>query len=176
MTDPTITTTMEDYLEAIYCIGRNKRAVRVKNIADRIGVSMPTVTAMLQSLGRRGLVAYHRHEYPELTPEGEKIGKEIHRRHQAIMGFLADVLGIDPEESDREACRLEHGISAGTLDRLIQFIHCLETCPGMEPGWIEAFKHCRSKTGSPGPCRTRPETRATVWGRPGETGVHTDRK
>jgi DtxR family Mn-dependent transcriptional regulator len=42
-----LTPAMEDYLEAIFNLGKEKRVVRVKDIAKRLGVKMPTVTNML---------------------------------------------------------------------------------------------------------------------------------
>ena len=141
-----LTPAMEDYLEAIYCIGQGKRVVRVKNIASRIGVTMPTVTSMLKSLNQKGFVDYEKHEYLELTPEGEKVGREINRRHQVLLSFLIDILGIDPEAADGEACRIEHGISAETMNRLVRFIGFIDRCPRTGPGWVKAFGECREGT------------------------------
>ncbi len=134
-----LTPAMEDYLEAIYCIGQGKRVVRVKNIASRIGVKMPTVTSMLKSLNQKGFVDYEKHEYLELTPEGEKVGREINQRHQVLLSFLIDILGIDPEVADGEACRIEHGIGAETMERLVRFIDFIENCPRTGRDWVEAF-------------------------------------
>jgi len=47
-----LTPTMEDYLEAMYNLSKEKKAVRVKDIAKKLGVKMPTVTSMLKSLKR----------------------------------------------------------------------------------------------------------------------------
>ena len=77
-----LTPTMEDYLEAIYNLGNEKRVVRVKDIAKRLEVKMPTVTNMLKSLSKEGLIDYEKYEYLELTDKGVDVGKEIHRRHQ----------------------------------------------------------------------------------------------
>ncbi len=142
-----LTPAMEDYLEAIYCIGQGKRVVRVKNIASRIGVKMPTVTSMLKSLNQKGFVDYEKHEYLELTPEGEKVGREINQRHQVLLSFLIDILGIDPEVADGEACRIEHGIGAETMERLVRFIDFIENCPRTGPDWIRAFAEYRGIPG-----------------------------
>jgi DtxR family Mn-dependent transcriptional regulator len=133
---------MEDYLEAIYCIGQGKRVVRVKNIASRVGVKMPTVTSMLKSLNQKGFVDYEKHEYLELTPKGEKVGREINRRHQIILSFLIEILGIDPEVADREACLIEHGIGGETMDRLVRFIDFIDQCPRTGRDWVKAFGEC----------------------------------
>lgn len=145
MSERELTPAMEDYLEAIYCIGQGKRVVRVKNIASRIGVKMPTVSSMLKSLSQKGLVEYEKHEYLELTPKGEEIGKEINRRHQALSAFLVNVLGIDPEIANGEACRIEHGISAETMDRLTQFIEFLEISSPAGPNPLQAFGNFRAQ-------------------------------
>jgi DtxR family Mn-dependent transcriptional regulator len=83
-----LTPAMEDYLEAIYNLGREKRAIRVKDIAKRLDVKMPTVTSMLNTLGDRGFVDYQKYEYIELTKKGHRVGKEINRRHKVLLGFF----------------------------------------------------------------------------------------
>lgn len=143
MTTQLLTPTMEDYLEAIYSISKEKRVVRVKNIAKRIGVKMPTVTNMLKSLSQKGFVDYEKHEFLELTNKGRKVGKEIDRRHQIIRNFLTDILKIDSVIADEEACKMEHGMSTKTLDRLTQFIDFIQVCPRTGPNWLESFDEYR---------------------------------
>ncbi len=138
-----LTPTMEDYLEAIYSISKERRVVRVKNIAKKIGVKMPTVTNMLKSLSQKGFIDYEKHEFLELTSEGRKVGKEIDRRHKIIRNFLTDILKIDSVVADAEACKMEHGMSTETLDRLTQFIDFIQTCPRTGPNWLESFDEYR---------------------------------
>ena len=140
-----LTPTMEDYLEAIYSISIEKRVIRVKYIAKQVGVKMPTVTNMLKSLSKKGFIDYEKHEYLELTPKGRKVGKEIDRRHRILRNFLNRILKIDPVVADQEACKMEHGMSTKTLDRLTQFIDFIQTCPRTGPNWLEAFDEYRLK-------------------------------
>ncbi len=130
--EPDLTPTMEDYLEAIYSISQGKRVVRVKNIAKEVGVKMPTVTNMLKSLNQKGFIDYEKREFLELTPKGRKVGKEIKRRHQIIRNFLTDILKVDSDVADQEACKIEHGMSAKTLDRLTQFIDFTQASQQMD--------------------------------------------
>ena len=149
MPEPALTPTMEDYLEAIYSISQGKRVVRVKNIAKEVGVKMPTVTNMLKSLSQKGFIDYEKREFLELTPKGRKVGKEIKRRHQIIRNFLTDILKIDSAVADEEACKIEHGMSAGTLDRLTQFIDLARASTGTDPNWHESFDECRPEDVTP---------------------------
>lgn len=144
MADHDLTPAMEDYLEAIYCIGLGQRIVRVKNIASRIGVKMPTVISMLKSLNQKGFVEYEKHEYLELTPKGEEVGKEINRRHQALLTFLINILGIDPVLANEEACRIEHGVSAETMVRLQHFIDFIDRSAQASPGFLQSFNEYQS--------------------------------
>ena len=158
-TDPAserpLTTVMEDYLEAIFNLSKEKRVVRVKDIAKKLGVKMPTVTNMLKTLSARGVVNYEKYEYLELTKKGMAGGAEIVRRHRVLRSFLTNILTIDQDTANREACNLEHGISPATLDRFVDFMEFVQQCPRTGPSWLEDFyQYCQ--TGSmPSDCLDR---------------------
>lgn len=137
------TPAMEDYLEAIYNLTQKKRAVRVKDIAKTVGVKMPTVTNMLKSLQERGFVQYERYEYLELTKDGEEVGKEIDRKHHVLRRFLTDILGVDYDMADEEACMMEHAIGQSTLERLVSFVAFLHSCPRTGDNWLARFEDFR---------------------------------
>jgi DtxR family transcriptional regulator, Mn-dependent transcriptional regulator len=139
-----LTPTMENYLEAIYNLDHEKRVVRVKDIAKRLGVKMPTVTNMLKTLNDRGLINYERYEFLELTDKGEGVGKEIDKRHRILRDFLTDILGIDFEKADEEACCMEHAIGPGTMDRLVAFMAFIQACPRTGENWLERFEEFRT--------------------------------
>ena len=135
-----LTPTMEDYLETIFALSEEKRAVRVKDIAKKLGVKMPTVTNMVKTLSDRGFIDYEKYEYLELTDRGATVGKEMQRRHEVLKSFLTDILKIEPERADEEACKMEHGISLSTLDRLIGFMEFIQACPRAGLEWLNNFE------------------------------------
>jgi DtxR family Mn-dependent transcriptional regulator len=153
-----LTSVMEDYLEAMFDLDKEKRAVRVKDIAERMGVKMPSVTSMLKSLAERGLVDYEKYEYVELTRAGKKVGKEIRRRHEILLRFLTEILKVDFSEADEDACRMEHALSAATLDSLTDFIEFIQTCPRAGESWLSFFEEYRRLGRSPDRCRARVDT------------------
>ena len=138
------TPAMEDYLEAIFNLDIEKRVVRVRDIAKRLGVRMPTVTSMIKTLSKRELVDYEKYEYLELTDNGRAIGREIHRRHCVLRSFLTDILNIDAAIADKEACMMEHAISSSTLDKFVDFMAFVQSCPRAGANWLDRFKeYCR---------------------------------
>ena len=85
-----LTSTMEDYLEAIVNLEKEKRAVRVKDIAKRLQVRMPTVTSMLKTLDRAGLVNYQKN--PTVNTSRTSPFTLMCRARIQSTNFLTDVL------------------------------------------------------------------------------------
>lgn len=160
--DPTtlrpLSAVMEDYLEAIFNLNNEKRVVRVKDIAKRMDVKMPTVTSMLKTLSDRGLVHYEKYEYVELTEGGTDVGKEMQRRHEILSRFLTDVLRINLETANEDACKMEHALSAATLESLIDFMEFIQTCPRAGKDWLKYFEEYRRLGRRPEKCRARGES------------------
>ena len=150
-----ITSVMEDYLEAIFDLDKDKKVVRVKDIAKRLGVKMPTVSSMLKTLKGRGLVNYEKYEYVELTGTGLDIGREMRRRHQLLRKFLTDILKIDFEVADKEACKMEHVLSSTTLDSFMDFMEFIQTCPRAGESWLAYFEEYRLHGKRPEKCMER---------------------
>lgn len=147
-----LTSVMEDYLEAIFDLDNEKRVVRVKDIAKRMAVKMPTVSSMLKTLRNRGLVHYEKYEFVELTEDGADVGKEMRRRHQTLYRFLTGILKIDAAVADEEACKMEHTLSESTLESLTAFMAFIQNCPRAGESWLEHFQEYRTHGGKPKTC------------------------
>ena len=138
-----ITPTMEDYLEAIYNLSKEKRAIRVRDISKKLDVKMPTVTNMLKTLSEKGLIDYEKYEYLELTVKGSDVGQEIDRRHQIFRRFLTDILKIDYNQADEDACKMEHAVSPATLEAFVDFMEFIDSCPRGGASWLDYFDEYR---------------------------------
>ena len=148
-----LTPVMEDYLEAIFDLDQEKKVVRVKDIARRLDVKMPTVTSMLKTLSKRGLVHYEKYEYVELTREGAAVGREMRRRHGILYRFLTDILKIDFQVADEEACKMEHTLGEPTLASLTDFMAFVQECPRAGESWLKRFEEYRVHGFDPEKCR-----------------------
>jgi len=134
---------LEDYLEVILDLEKTNKVARAKDIAERLDIKRGSVTGALKSLEEKGLVNYAPYSYITLTSKGEKIAREITRRHAGLKDFLYKVLQVDAETADATACRMEHVIDATTMTRLMSFLDYINTCPRTGPEWLENFiAHC----------------------------------
>ena len=134
-----LSSTMEDYLEAIFNLEKSKKAVRVKDIAKEMKVKLPTVTSMMGTLAQRGLINHEKYEYVELTTKGKHIAKDVYRKHVILRDFLIDILNIDKETAEEDACRMEHAVSPVTLERVVKFMEFAENCPMGGSEWLQRF-------------------------------------
>jgi DtxR family Mn-dependent transcriptional regulator len=120
----------EDYLEAIHGLVEQNRVARVRDIADILGVTMPSVTGALRKLSKKGLVNYDPHEVITLTADGEVLARKLVHTHRSIASFLTDILNIRQDIAETNACRMEHAIDDVVLTRLIRYIEFVGRCPG----------------------------------------------
>ncbi len=135
------TASMEDYLEMICWLGEEEEVVRASQISRALGVKMPSVTSALKKLSEDGLVEHEKYGYVKLTPEGNKIARDVIRRHETLRHFFTEILNVDPEIADEDACKMEHSISRTTLERLAKFVEFVNTCPRGEPAWLKSFNY-----------------------------------
>ncbi|MBD3379624.1 MAG: metal-dependent transcriptional regulator [Candidatus Omnitrophica bacterium] len=117
-----LTSSMEDYLEAISVLGEEKGIVRVRDIGKVMKVKAPSVTGALKILSSKGLILHERYGYVDLTEEGKEMAGRIRKRHDTLIEFLTQVLGVDEKTAETDACRIEHAISPMTFMNLVKFV------------------------------------------------------
>ena len=133
-----VSASLEDYLEAIYHTVEAKGAARAKDIVIRLGVHNSSVTQALKSLADKELVNYAPYDTVTLTAAGKRIAADVVHRHSTLRDFLSKVLGMDPQDADEGACRLEHAVSGEVVDRLVKFVKYFETCPANDIRWDDS--------------------------------------
>ncbi len=116
-----LSASLEDYLEAILLLERASRVARVSEIAGLLGVSRPSVSGALKSLGSRQLVTHAPYGHVTLTAEGARIAAEVERRHLAIRDFLTGVLGIPGDRAEVTACKMEHVLEPEILAYFVDY-------------------------------------------------------
>jgi len=113
--------TAEDYLEVMYVLEKTYGRIRIKDIADRLGVKPSSVIEYLKRLDSEGLVSYKPGSRAKLTDKGKRLAEKIYKRHVIIKEFLV-LLGVPEDIADKDACYIEHGIHPITLEKVIEFI------------------------------------------------------
>lgn len=103
---------IEDYAKAIYALARRGGgAVSTNAVAERLGVTPASVSAMLKKLAERGLVEHAPYHGVTLTEKGERVALEVLRHHRLLELYLAEHLGVPWDRVHEEAEALEHVLS-----------------------------------------------------------------
>ncbi|GHU09802.1 DtxR family transcriptional regulator [Spirochaetia bacterium] len=112
-----MTQSLEDYLEMVSFL-TDDGEVRVTDIAARLGVSKPSVLNALKVLEDQGLLEHERYSHVSLTRKGQLRAAEIRERHYLLTKFLQEVVGVDAEIAEKDACKMEHVLSEETIHKM----------------------------------------------------------
>jgi len=119
----------EDYLRILYQLWEEKKIIRSKDIAQRLKVSKPSVSAMLKkfvSLNYIKMAPYHEIKF---TKKGRIKAKEITQRFRLLEVFLKDILKLKIENIREEAHKLEHAFSPKLIKKLKKYLNYPKKCP-----------------------------------------------
>ncbi|HEX7561412.1 MAG TPA: metal-dependent transcriptional regulator [Candidatus Humimicrobiaceae bacterium] len=137
--------TLEDYMEAIYLIIRQKKVARVKEIAEFLNVKTPSVVDAIAKLQDMDLIEHEKYGYLSLTDKGISRAELIYQKHTEIYKFLNQFLGMDDVSSERDACGIEHHMCSQTLERITKLMEFIESSPEGYPEWLKRFNSFISK-------------------------------
>jgi len=113
---------MQNYLEEILNLSNRLGTVRVTDIAERLNLTKASVSQALSQLREQGLIIQDRYGPVELTERGRYYGQVVKHRHEVLRSFLIEVLGLDHETAEKDACQMEHAVSSETIERLVGFL------------------------------------------------------
>lgn len=117
-----LTGPVEDYLKAIYEIGRGSVSVATNDIAQRLNLAAASVSGMVRRLADQGLLSYERYRGVMLTDSGRRAALRTIRRHRVIESYLSHALQYPWDRVHDEAERLEHAASDELVDRMAEAI------------------------------------------------------
>lgn len=139
-TSDSISASLEDYLEAIYEIIREKNGVKAVEVSRRLGVGRSSVTEALKNLAEKGLVNYGRYDAISLTSKGEEAALKVILKHNVLYDFFTHVLDLAQEEAHENACRVEHVISENALKKFKLYIEFNKQLSCRNHNHLEEFK------------------------------------
>ena len=113
-----ISSSLEDYIEAVYNIYLAEKKVKAVDVSRRLNVSRASVTEALQRLEQLGLINYGHYGVISITEEGVKKAKEVIKKHNTLSLFFEKVLGVEHELAEDTACKIEHVIGDEILSKL----------------------------------------------------------
>ena len=129
-----MTLSEEDYIKAIYHLGKGKKAaVSTNAIADKMVTKPSSVTDMVRKLSEKGLINYKKYKGVSLTEIGLKTALNLVRKHRLWEVFLVEKLDFTWDEVHEVAEQLEHIKSAKLIDKLDEHLGFPQVDPHGDP-------------------------------------------
>lgn len=117
-----LSSSLQDYLEAILELAQTNSAVRVTDLARKLDIAKASVSQSVGKLVGLGLVEQESYGPIKLTATGKEQALKVQKRHRMLRKFLIEILGVDPTTAEEDACLMEHAISPQTMDKLVEFL------------------------------------------------------
>ena len=112
-----LTSSMEDYLEAVLVLQQQKGYVRCVDVAELLDVKKPSVSRAVKELSKFGHIIKNTDGTLSLTDSGLQIATQIYEKHQFFTRQLIEA-GVPQDIAAQDACKLEHVISETSFQKL----------------------------------------------------------
>jgi DtxR family transcriptional regulator, Mn-dependent transcriptional regulator len=133
---------IEMYLKAIWYIRERGKEVKVSSIAKLLNIKQPSVVQMLHKLNDASLLDYKRGNIVvEMTPKGERIGRQMIRNTRLLEVLMRDALKMEVDEE--MVCGIEHHMKNIFTDALCTLLRHPRRCPHAHN--IPLGKCCKKK-------------------------------
>lgn len=107
----------EDYLEAVLVLQKKIGMVRSVDLARHMGYSKPSISHAVSVLKKGDYLTMDNEGFLHLTNLGKVIAEKIYEKHLFLTGMLVGA-GVSKEVAERDACKMEHGISDESFQKL----------------------------------------------------------
>ena len=116
----------EDYLEAMLMLREEKGYIRSIDVAERLGVTKPSVSYATKRLRENGYIHMDADGLITLTDRGLEIAGRMLTRHRFLTAFLLR-LGVSEAVAREDACRIEHALSEETFAAMRRYVEQSES-------------------------------------------------
>ena len=133
MCNISLTSSMEDYLEAVLVLQQKHGYIRCVDVAGYLGVTKPSVSRAVKELSKKKCLLKKDDGTLSLTEQGRQIAQQIYEKHQFFTKQLIEA-GVPRDIAVQDACRLEHVISEQSFQKLkeVAFSGSREVIPSDE--------------------------------------------
>jgi DtxR family Mn-dependent transcriptional regulator len=126
---------------------------RVSDVARLLNITRGSVSISLKPMKEAGLIVQDENRHLQLSPSGQQLVDAIKAKRLLVQRLLADVLGVNPEQAEIDACKMEHLISSETAGQLVAFLRYVDSDQPQKKAFLAAWNAFETNCGhEPGEC------------------------
>lgn len=134
---------MAHYLTTIHELRSSQGYARVSDVARELDVTKGSASVQLKHLKEKGLVAEDANRHLHLTEQGDEVARQVMYTRHVLVRFLGDLLGVDSQAAESDACKIEHLLSAQTCNHLLALVRLLESGDRVAKQFLEKYRSFR---------------------------------
>ncbi len=115
----------QDYLERILMLSKENEFVRSIDVANSMQVTKQSVSRAMKNLREDGYIDVDDNGHITLLKKGLEVANHMYERHTTITRFFMTI-GVPEDIALKDACKMEHDISAETFDAIKELLKQLE--------------------------------------------------
>ena len=128
------------HLMTIYNLREKNGYARVSDVARSLEITRGSASITLKALKERGLVKEDENKFLKLSEEGDRISHSIRSIRAIFKKFLAELLLVDPEQAEIDACKIEHLVSKESGQKLLQFMKFVSSEEKVAGEFLAAYR------------------------------------
>ena len=115
------------YLTTLLDLHERRGYARVSDVAKELEVTKGSVSVQMKHLKEKGWVTEDENRFLQLTPLGQSVAREVIQNRRLLIEFLCEVLGLEAEQAETDACKIEHLLSPETSEQLMALVQLLQS-------------------------------------------------
>ena len=131
---------------------------RVTDVARGLDITRGSASITLKALKVKGYVQEDENKFLRLSEKGQWLSHSIETKRMILIKFMKDVLRVEAEQAEIDACKIEHLISTKTGERLLRFLKYLSSDDIRAKSFLNAYwsyeNVCQGLTDECGVCDT----------------------
>jgi len=135
-----ITHSAAHHLMAVHELRQRHGYARVSDIAQHLKITKGSVSSAMKHLKERGYLREAPNRFLELTDSGMRVVWETESTRLVVQKFLNDALGMDEDDAEIDACKVEHLLSSEARGRLVGFLRFLFSEDPVSEQFLDSFR------------------------------------
>ena len=128
------------HLMAVHELRSRHGYARVSDVAKFLKITKGSVSSAMKHLKERGYVREDPNRFLELTDRGMRVVWETESNRLVVQKFLNHALGMDEDDAEIDACKVEHLLSSEARGRLVGFLRFLFSEEPVAAGFLDSFR------------------------------------
>ena len=109
------------YLISIHELIALRGYARVTDVAKQLGITTGSASTTLKALRAKDLVREDENKFLSLSPKAKELAESVIAHREMLVYFFHKVIGVDAEQAEIDACKIEHLLSDETSDKMLSF-------------------------------------------------------